>query len=205
MADRNGRQLGHAAASALEALPPPATTFAYAGIVRSGANLGAWEHRPSSQDALAGAAILRAEMLSVELETKAFPSSDVIRARIAANTDRVEGEKLERLLLVRQAIGEGGVRSLPLRVWRLGDAVVVAIPDEPYSILQQELRRAFPANPILVLGVTNGAVGYLCPREYYGTGRYQEIQSPYAPGCLERLSDAARRSIAAVLEQSPAT
>ena len=33
---------------------------------------------------------------------------------------------------------------------------------------------------------TNGGVGYLPPRETYGSGRYQEQQSPYAPGCLEQ-------------------
>ena len=33
VADRNGRQLGYAAAAAIEALPPPAMTFVYQGIV----------------------------------------------------------------------------------------------------------------------------------------------------------------------------
>ena len=46
VADRNGRQLGHAAAAAIEALPPPGTRFAYTGIVASGANLGTWEYLP---------------------------------------------------------------------------------------------------------------------------------------------------------------
>src|SRR5205085_7654237 len=46
VADRNGRQLGFAALSGLEALPPPGTQFDYAGAVVSGATLGTWEHRP---------------------------------------------------------------------------------------------------------------------------------------------------------------
>ncbi len=48
VADRNGRQLGFAALSGLEALPPPGTYFEYAGPVVSGAILGTWKHRPLS-------------------------------------------------------------------------------------------------------------------------------------------------------------
>ena len=51
VADRNGRQLGYAAAAAVEALPPPGTLFAYTGIVASGANLGTWAYRPCDRDA----------------------------------------------------------------------------------------------------------------------------------------------------------
>ena len=46
VADRNGRQLGYAAAAAIESLPPAGTRFVYKGIVASGANLGAWEYQP---------------------------------------------------------------------------------------------------------------------------------------------------------------
>ena len=56
VADRNGRQLGHAAAAAIEALPPPGPRFAYTGIVASGANLGTWEYRPAAPEQLAAAA-----------------------------------------------------------------------------------------------------------------------------------------------------
>ena len=51
VADRNGRQLGYAAAAAIESLPPPGTQFVYTGIVASGANLGAWEYQPCDASA----------------------------------------------------------------------------------------------------------------------------------------------------------
>src|ERR1019366_6481770 len=44
VADRNGRQLGYAALSALEALPTAGTSFVYAGPVVSGATIGVWKH-----------------------------------------------------------------------------------------------------------------------------------------------------------------
>ncbi len=85
---------------------------------------------------------------------------------------------------------------MPLWTWRLGEALLVAVPNEPYSVFQIELRRRFEGVPLLVLMTTNGGVGYLCPRETYGTGLYQEQQSPYAPGCLEQTIDAAAAALA---------
>ncbi len=61
VADRNGRQLGYAAASAIEAIPPAATTFTYTGIVTSGADIGTWAYQPSDADALRAAAQLRVQ------------------------------------------------------------------------------------------------------------------------------------------------
>src|SRR5213078_1736439 len=52
VADRNGRQLGHATLAALEALPPPGTRFEYAGPVVSGATIGTWAHRPLNEAAM---------------------------------------------------------------------------------------------------------------------------------------------------------
>src|SRR5262249_26183723 len=52
IADRNGRQLGHAALSALATLPPPGTRFEYLGRVVSGATLGDWGHVPLPAAAL---------------------------------------------------------------------------------------------------------------------------------------------------------
>jgi hypothetical protein len=50
VADRNGRELGYAALSALTALPAAGTTFVYAGPVVSGATLGSWKHQSIDRD-----------------------------------------------------------------------------------------------------------------------------------------------------------
>ena len=80
---------------------------------------------------------------------------------------------------------------MPLWAWRLGDALLIACPNEAYSQMQTVLRARFPRNPVLVLGCTNGTVGYLPPRDRYGSGLYQEQQSPFAPGCLEQTIETA--------------
>ena len=97
-----------------------------------------------------------------------------------------EQEKALRRRFLSLALGDDPVYSMPVWTWRLGGALLVAVPNEPYSVFQVELRRRFSGMPVLVLGVTNGTTGYLSPEATYGTGLYQEQQSPFAPGCLEQ-------------------
>jgi hypothetical protein len=192
VADRNGRQLGHAAAAAIEGLAPAGTRFVYTGIVASGANLGTWEHRPSDPEP--GSERLAAQVTRVPLRRK----EDLGVVESLSGPDSVqEQEKALRRRFLSQALGDGPVYEMPIWTWRLGDALLVAIPNEPYSVLQVELRRRFAGTPLLVLGVTNRTMGYLSPEETYGTGLYQEQQSPFAPGCLEQTIEAA----AAALEE----
>ena len=199
IADRNGRQLGYAAAAAIEGLPPAGTRFVYSGIMPSGADLGTWAYEPLGAAEHGPSERLEARMLSVDLPRKEFPSqSEVQAAYDAAPTPREREIRLRRMLLHR-ALGPDPVHHMPLWVWRLGDAALVAIPNEPYSVVQQTLRGRFPGRPLLVLGVTNGTLGYLPPKEIYGTGIYQEWQSPYAPGCMETVIEAAAQGIAQLM------
>ena len=66
-------------------------------------------------------------------------------------------------------------------------------------VFQVELRRRFAGTPLLVLGVTNRTIGYLSPGETYGTGLYQEQQSPFAPGCLEQTIEVAGTALEELL------
>jgi hypothetical protein len=194
VADRNGRQLGHAAAAAIESLPPPATRFVYTGIVASGANLGTWEYQPCDAGELEASGQLAAQVTHVPLARK--ESLGVVDSLSGATPDSVqEQEKALRRRFLSEALGDGPVYDMPVWTWRLGDALLVAIPNEPYSVLQVELRRRFAGTPLLVLGVTNRTMGYLSPAETYGTGLYQEQQSPFAPGCLEQTIEAAASAL----------
>jgi hypothetical protein len=185
VADRNGRQLGYAAAAAIESLPPPGTRFVYTGIVASGANLGTWEYQPCDAAQLRASEQLAARVSHVQLRRK--QEIGVVDSLSSATPDSVqEQEKALRRRFLSQALGDDPVYTMPLWTWRLGEALLVAVPNEPYSVFQVELRRRLAGTPLLVLGVTNGTLGYLSPEETYGTGLYQEQQSPFAPGCLEQ-------------------
>jgi hypothetical protein len=195
VADRNGRQLGYATAAAIESLPPPGTRFVYTGIVGSGANLGTWEYKPCDTAQLPDSERLTARMIHVELRRKDVPA--VVESLSSANPDAIqEKEKALRRHFLALELGDSPVHEMPMWLWRLGDAVLVAVPNECYSVFQVELRRRFAGTPVLVLNMTNGTLGYLSPRENYGSGRYQEQQSPYAPGCLEQALEAAAAALA---------
>jgi hypothetical protein len=200
VADRNGRQLGHAAAAAIENLPPPGTRFVYTGIVASGANLGTWEHQLDAAQ-LDASEQLAAQVSQVELRRK--ENLGVVDSLSSAAPDSVqEQEKALRRRFLSDALGDDPVYAMPVWTWRLGGALLVAVPNEPYSVLQVELRRRFAGTPLLVLGVTNRTMGYLSPAETYGTGLYQEQQSPFAPGCLEQTIEAAAAALDELLSPS---
>lgn len=105
--------------------------------------------------------------------------------------------------MIQRALGPDPDHHMGLRVWRLGQAGLVETQNEAYSVFQQTLRRQFPAIPLFVLGITNGTVGYMPPRETYGKGIYQEQQSPYAAGCLERVTDSAIQGLAMLFRTAP--
>ena len=168
---------------------PREPAFVYTGIVASGANLGTWEYRPCEPAQLAESGRLAAQLTEVELRRKDEPA--IVESLTDAKPDAVqEREKALRREFLELALGDGPTHRMPLWTWRLGEALLIALPNEAYSEFQVELRRRFEGVPVFVLTTTNGGVGYLCPRESYGSGLYQEQQSPYAPGCLEEAIDA---------------
>jgi hypothetical protein len=200
IADQNGRQLGYAVASTLGSIPPPATRHVFTGIVKSGADIATWEHQPIPENELASAHKLSASVQTIELPCKYIPSAAELREQMETAPDRPTAERLKRRLMVREDMGDGDTYAMPLWTWRLGDVALVAIPNEPYSVLQTSLRAQFADHPVMIMGVTNGTLGYLCPAEDYGTGRYQEKQSPFLPGCLELTMAGAARGVAQLFE-----
>ncbi|MBU6335298.1 MAG: hypothetical protein KGS47_12970 [Chloroflexi bacterium] len=198
VADRNGRQLGYAALAALAGLPPAGTQRAFAGVVASGANLGTWHDVPHDAARLAACRRLQAHQHLVPLARK--PRPDAVRAPASGADPRAEAEKALRRELVQLALGDADPVPRPLWAWRIGDLLLLACPDEAYSALQATLRARFADRPVIVLGVTNGAIGYLVPRASYDLGLYQEQQSPFAAGCFEQVLAAALAALAALAD-----
>ncbi len=207
VADKNGRQLGFAALSALASLGPPASDFCYAGPVVSGATLGTWRYEPLSDERECDVTRFAGGSFRVDLPLKPRPSEAVLRTELAdwearqGEADRsgdviaardfgARAERARRWLGRIAALPAGLVYPLPYSVYRLGDAVWVTSGGEPYNLLQRELRRRFDRNPVLFSPLAGGhSVAYLLPADRYGKGLYQEEPSILAPGCLETLID----------------
>lgn len=186
IADRNGRQVGHAALAALEDMLPPATKLAYCGVVESGAPLAVWKRSPRPVSTR-----LHAIPFGVELEIKKeYPPLGEIEAQLCAETRRPYQERLRRKAALRRCLGDGATYRAPVWLWRVGDALLLGQINETYSAFQTELRRHFPGQALAIMNVVNGSLGYLPPRELYREDLYQVWQTPFEAGSLERLIEA---------------
>lgn len=194
VADRLGRRLGHAVLSVLESWPD--ALHVIDEVVESGAPLGiAHAHPPVESSALC------ASQHAVDLALKPLESIDQIEAALRACTDRALQERLTRKRAVRRIVGDGSSSPQPLWLWRIGDAAIVAHPNEAYSHFQVELRRRFAPRPVVVLNITNGYAGYLPPRDHYTRHQYSVWVTPFAAGSLEKLTEAAHDGLRALFPE----
>jgi hypothetical protein len=214
VAERNGRQIAHAALAVLESLPPPLSRYEYAGPVVSGATLGAWRHVP-----LDGPALERLSRFDVRDQTLRLPyrrdlptkeqaagllarhqaeeqAALARRDAAAARDARALAERQTRMLRRLAQLPAGGDYPLRLHLWQMGDAIWLALPGEHYSFLQGSLRARFPGVPIVVATLTGGwGPSYVPTRETFGKGIYQESIAVLAPGSLETIVEQAARGI----------
>ncbi|MCB0062384.1 MAG: neutral/alkaline non-lysosomal ceramidase N-terminal domain-containing protein, partial [Caldilineaceae bacterium] len=208
VADANGRNLGYAALATLATMDPPARDFAYAGPVISGATLGTWQHVSLDDARLQQAAIFAGGEYVVELPQRKLPDPVALEAEMEEwGTKQHEADQAGDVIaardygarLERARRWRGRVQHLEDRptapfhytVYRLGDAFWVTTGGEPYSLIQTELRKRFPNNPILFSPLASDfQMAYLLPADRYGKGLYQEEPSILAQGCLEELIEA---------------
>ena len=218
IADRNGRQLGCAALSALEALPPADREFQYAGPVVSGATLGTWKYveMPAERGRatetwtvrrvivplryradLPKRAEIEAELAHAQVaEATAITDQDAIRIRDA----RALVERATRRLTRVAHLPAGETYPFELLLWRMGDAVWVALDGEHYNVLQRTLREQFPDVTLVIGTLANGSnVWYLPDAASYGKGLYQEEVSILERGSLETVIDATAAAISEVV------
>lgn len=207
VAERNGRQLGHAALSVLESLPPAQTTFRYCGPVVSGATLGVWEHVPISAEEQLDARrwYLRRWTLPLEyradlprysqvMEELGMLEAEEKQCHSLGDHDRAKELRAlaerKRRLKKRLSLLPRGSFPLQIALWRMGSAFWVVLQGEHYQILQKALRKHYAGIPIMVATIASDwRVSYLPPQEIYGKGIYQEQVAVVAPGSLERVID----------------
>jgi hypothetical protein len=206
VADKNGRQLGYAVLSALEDLPPVDAQMKYGGTVISGATIGSWGYQTSSTEQRKRAAIWQEQRSEVELAYRDdLPRHDELQqqaaewnAKEAAATEagdadaardaRAMIERMTRRLVRVAHLDDADSYPYPIRLWKMGDAVWVALDGEHYNILQRNLRERFAGVSLIIGTLANGSdVWYLPDENSYGKGLYQEDASILAKGSLEKL------------------
>jgi len=117
-------------------------------------------------------------------EQDASARNDAVGVRDA----RAMRERATRRITRAANLPPGDAYPFVAGVWRMGDAVWIALNGEHYQILQRRLREAFPSRTIVVATLANGSnVWYLPDAGSYGKGLYQEEASVVARGGLEIL------------------
>jgi hypothetical protein len=221
LADRNGRQLGYAALSALADLDPAGTRFVYQGPLESGAALGIWRHEPLppvAVDSLIRWRIWRGTIdlpyrsdlvpiVQIEADLARLEAAEIEIQNnnddVLAQTHRAMVERRRRELARRRALPPGEHFPWQIAIWAVGDAVWVCVQGEPYSALQVELRRRFPHVSVIVASLGfSWSVGYLPTESSYGQDLYQQNIAVVAPGALERGIEAIAERIATLLDNS---
>jgi len=217
VADRNGRELGYAALSALTALPCAGTKFRYTGPVVSGATLGAWAHELLTPGEAGPKAAWQLQRWDEPLKYRpgqptieqteselAQCKADEDAARAAGDEPRAAdcramAERRTRLLHRLRQLPPGEVFPLRVVLWRMGDAFWLGVQGESYSLLQTELRRRFADHIVVVASIAaDWGASYLPPREMYSTGVYQETIAVVAAGSLEQLIESIDLAISPV-------
>ncbi len=185
IADQHGRRLGFSALATLEGMLPPAHGLGYEGVAESGAPLAVWLPTPFTPSrAVAGGAI------TVPLPLKPMPTVAELEAQRAATDDRPLQERLFRKIQIVSSLGDADHHASSAWVWRLGDSLLVAHPNEAYSCFQEDLRAAFPDRTVVVMNTSGSAeIGYLYPPELDGQDIYQVWQTPFGKEALPTLTD----------------
>lgn len=191
IADLNGKQLGYAALATLCDMLPPRTRLAFERVEESAAPLGCWTPQPHVPSAIGAAQ-------RFELELAVAPADRRDGAAAPARGDaasRAAGERYERLRQMWQGLEGAEVASLPVWMWRLGDAVFVGVPVEMHSAFQRALREEFASCAVIVLNLVNGTMGYMPPASDFSEDTYQTRTSLFRPGSDEIVLQACRDAI----------
>ncbi len=209
VADQNGRQLGYAVLAALESLPPVDARMKYGGAVISGATIGSWGYEECSTQQRERANVWQEQRSEVALDYRDdLPRHDELQQEAAdwkakeaaavesGNADaardaRAMIERMTRRLVRVAHLDDAETYRYPIRLWKMGDAVWVALDGEHYNVLQRNLRHHFPNVPLIIGTLANGSdVWYLPDQNSFGKGLYQEDASILAKGSLEKLEAA---------------
>src|SRR5262249_43186462 len=141
------------------------------------------------------------ELKQLQVEEKAARTAgDAMRAAEC----RSMAERKMRLLHRLSHLPPGDMFPLQIALWRCGGGFWLGVQGGFYRGFQTELRRRFPATPVVVATLAaDWGASYLPPRETYSKGIYQETIAVVAPGGLEHVIESVAKRIERSLEETP--
>lgn len=194
LVEANGRQLGYAVLATLVQEDHAAQRWAFDRALISGAPLACWSFQKQ---------VLSTEFKqlvhTVKVPYKNLPSLEAIFKEYESCSDRVMKDRLWRKYNTRKTIADQREATIPVWLWKMGDAILVAQANEAYSCYQSIIRAEYPNHTIVFINIANGYVGYLAPAECYDKDIYAVWQSPYERGSLEILIEQTKLGIQTLL------
>jgi hypothetical protein len=182
--EKHGRQLGYAVLSTLEGMLAPRQELVYQGVTESGAPLAVWYPEPCTPPN-----VVASSVFMTPLQLKPLPTPAEVEADIAKTQDRTMRERLYRKLQIVKTLKGGKSYDAQTWVFRIGQALFIAHPNEAYSCFQIELREAFPDFSVFVMNTSGAELGYLCPPAVHEQNVYQAWQTPFDKPALKTLTD----------------
>jgi len=144
------------------------------------------EHKePFSPEALASYTRLIQARMNAELQ-----AGHVAQARTLETA--LQGIQAAQMKTPAQ---EERAQDMTVSVALLGELALAAVPGELYNRLGAAIKQA-NERFVVLLGYTNGYVGYLPSREAYKELDYEVLMSPFAAGSGERLVEAIEKMLA---------
>lgn len=186
VAEKAGRCLGFSVLALLYHLPSPGRELAFSRIVESGAPLAVWQEQPRTH--LPHEVVANCKEQEIPIRDD-LPSAEELSRQFEQCQDSFQQERLRRKILIRRAVGERQTYPARYLIWRLGGICVVASPNEIYSRMQGEVRKAAGVMPVYFVTLANGGRGYLVPESAYDENLYAMWQTPYARGSWEQCRD----------------
>jgi hypothetical protein len=126
------------------------------------------------------------EIRAIVREARATIAQADLTSRDAAERRIMEtrAQGIEILEQIAERIGAEPTRvSIPR--WRLGDLTFIGIPGELFASLGELCTQGDDHR--VILGYTNGYLGYFANRAAYDDGLYEALASPFAPGASEAM------------------
>jgi len=219
VADRNGRQLGFATLSTLEALPPVSSQFTYAGPVVSGATLGIWKFFPITTEVAQQKKLWIEKDLTIPLPYRIdlpkleetlkllahYEKQEALALQVKDDIKALEFralvEQMNRQITRLSVLSGTDNYQYKIRLLLWGDSIWIFAPGELYQVFQVQLRNRFPKYSLVISTITNEwQPGYFPEASTYGYGIYQEKIATVAPGCLETLIEIVARGINQMLD-----
>jgi len=200
---RLGTLVGCEAARVYLGLRVPPVEFVHERVWESGAPLGKWTSRPLP----APDPVVRTQTVELRLPLRPQPPVAEAEARLVDAQRKLQGlvergaraAEIEAATFVTKRANMtftrartfGGQTEWPvaLNLFRLGPAVLAAIPCEPFCEIALAIKARSPFPYTWFGGYVGGWGGYIPTAEEYPRGGYEVETSPFAPEAAARVVD----------------